>query len=81
METSIRNLATIIAAMTGDGSRILWDPSQPKGKPRRYLDVSGAELEFLFRATTQFEVGLRKTIDRYLGNALSEEMRKHIGTL
>lgn len=68
MEISIRDLATMIAKMTGFKGRIVWDTSQPNGQPRRCLAVSKAEKEFGFRAATPFEVGLRKTIDWYLGS-------------
>ena len=71
MEISIRDLANTIAEMTGFKGRIVWDASQPNGQPRRRLDVSRAEREFGFRAATPFEVGLRKTIDWYLGAARS----------
>ncbi len=71
MEISIRDLANIVAEMTGFEGRIAWDASQPNGQPRRRLDVSRAEREFGFRAATPFDVGLRKTIDWYLSSARS----------
>jgi GDP-L-fucose synthase len=78
MEISIRDLATTIAAMTGFTGRIVWDTSQPNGQPRRCLDVSRAEREFLFRSATPFEVGLRKTIDWYRSSSQAEEARRDI---
>jgi len=65
MEISIRDLATKIAALTGFKGRITWDATQPNGQPRRCLDVTRAEREFAFRATTPFDIGLGKTIDWY----------------
>jgi GDP-L-fucose synthase len=65
MEISIRDLARKIASMTGFTGRITWDATQPNGQPRRCLDVSRAERKFGFRATTPFDVGLRKTIEWY----------------
>jgi len=47
---------------------IRWDSTKPDGQPRRCLDVSRAKKEFGFRATTNFEVGLKKTIEWYLAN-------------
>jgi GDP-L-fucose synthase len=41
---------------------------QPYGQPRRMLDVSKAEKEFGFKAKTNFEDGLKKTIDWYITN-------------
>jgi dTDP-D-glucose 4,6-dehydratase len=37
------------------------------------LDVTRAEQEFKFRAATPFELGLRKTIDWYLGSIKSKQ--------
>ena len=71
MEISIRDLTTKIAALTGFSGRITWDATQPNGQPRRCLDVSRAEREFGFRATTPFEVGLRKTIEWYRSHRVS----------
>jgi GDP-L-fucose synthase len=68
MEISIRDLALMIAEMTGFSGRIKWDSDQPNGQPRRCLDVSKATQEFGFRAATQFKDGLRKTIDWYVAH-------------
>jgi GDP-L-fucose synthase len=70
MEISIRDLAVKIASITGFSGRIIWDASQPNGQPRRCLDVSRAEREFGFRATTPFEVGLRNTIEWHQSHRL-----------
>jgi GDP-L-fucose synthase len=67
MEISIRDLAGNIAAFTGFRGSIRWDKSKPNGQPRRCLDVSLAYREFGWRATTSFEVGLRRTIECYSG--------------
>ena len=75
MEISIHDLATTIAELTGFTGRIIWDTNQPNGQPRRRLDVSRAEREFGFRAATPFEVGLRKTIDWYLGSLRHKDLR------
>jgi len=62
-EISIKDLVDLIAKLTGFKGEIIWDSSKPDGQPRRMLDVSKAEKEFGFKATTSFEEGLRKTID------------------
>jgi GDP-L-fucose synthase len=67
-EIAIRNLATLIAKLTGFQGKILWDPAQPDGQPRRALDVSRAERLFGFRARMRFEEGLKQTIDWYTSN-------------
>ena len=64
-EISIRELAEKIAALSGFQGRLVWDPSQPDGQPRRCLDTSRAEREFGFRARIGFDEGLKQTIDWY----------------
>ena len=64
-EISIRDLAELIARLTGFTGRLVWNASQPDGQPRRCLDTSRAAAYFGFRATTPFEDGLRRTIDWY----------------
>ncbi|HEX9012430.1 MAG TPA: GDP-L-fucose synthase [Anaerolineaceae bacterium] len=64
-EISIRDLAGLIARLTGFSGRLVFDTSQPNGQPRRALDVSRAEKLFGFRAKTSFEEGLRRTVDWY----------------
>jgi len=64
-EIAIRDLARLIAEKTGYTGDIVWDSTKPNGQPRRMLDVSRAEREFGFRATTSFEAGLAKTIAWY----------------
>ncbi|GAH84594.1 unnamed protein product, partial [marine sediment metagenome] len=67
-EISIKDLVELIAKLTGFKGKIIWDTSKPDGQPRRYLDTSKAEKEFGFRAKTDFEEGLKKTIDCYRKN-------------
>ncbi|HYR84149.1 MAG TPA: GDP-L-fucose synthase [Terriglobia bacterium] len=64
-EIRIKDLATLIARMTGFTGNIVWDTARPDGQPRRCLDVSKAESYFGFRARTNFEDGLRRTIEWY----------------
>ncbi len=66
-EISIKELTETIARVTGFSGRIVWDASKPNGQPRRKLDVSRAEAEFGFHATTPFAEGLRRTVDWYRG--------------
>ncbi len=67
-EISIRDLVQIIARLTGFDGKIEWDTTKPDGQPRRCLDTSKAEKLFGFRAETDFENGLRETINWYLRN-------------
>jgi GDP-L-fucose synthase len=64
-EITIRDLATLIADITGFTGEIVWDTTKPDGQPRRCLDVSRAEREFGFRARTKFEDGLKETVEWY----------------
>jgi len=64
-EISIKDLVKLIAEMTGFKGKIIWDPTQPDGQPRRLLDVSLAKKEFGFEAKIKFREGLRQTIDWY----------------
>lgn len=65
-EISIKDLAFLIARLSGYDGNIIFDKSKPDGQPRRQLEISRAEHEFGFRAKTDFEQGLRRTIDWYL---------------
>jgi GDP-L-fucose synthase len=67
-EISIKDLVEKIVDMTGFEGELVWDTSKPNGQPRRALDVSRAREEFGFTAKTNFDEGLRKTIDWYLEN-------------
>ena len=64
-EISIRDLVLLIAELTGFRGAVRWDVRQPNGQPRRRLDTTRAEQEFGFRATTDFRVGLERTIAWY----------------
>jgi GDP-L-fucose synthase len=64
-EISIKNLAEMVANLSGFEGKLIWDTSKPNGQPRRGLDVTRAEKLFGFRARMNFEEGLRRTIDWY----------------
>jgi GDP-L-fucose synthase len=64
-EISIKELAGLIAKLTGFYGKLAWDTTKPDGQPRRCLDTTKAEKLFGFKAKTPFEEGLKKTIDYY----------------
>jgi GDP-L-fucose synthase len=64
-EITIRALSELIAHLTGFSGELVWDPSKPDGQPRRSLDTTRAAELFGFRARTEFEDGLRRTIEWY----------------
>jgi GDP-L-fucose synthase len=68
-EISIRELAELVAELTGFAGQIVWDTTKPNGQPRRKLDVSRAEERFGFRAETPFRDGLERTIAWYRQSA------------
>jgi GDP-L-fucose synthase len=65
MEISIKDLAELIAGLTGFQGKLVWDTTKPNGQPRRCLDTSKARQSFGFQAQMAFEDGLRRTIDWY----------------
>ncbi|MHC5060990.1 MAG: GDP-L-fucose synthase family protein [Planctomycetota bacterium] len=65
-EITIKDLVKKIAELAGFGGEIRWDSSKPDGQPRRRLDVSRAKAQFGFEAKTDFDEGLKKTIQWYV---------------
>jgi GDP-L-fucose synthase len=64
-EISIRDLAELIAKLSGFTGAMRWDASNPDGQPRRCLDVSRAAAQLGWRSHTPFEKGLAQTIEWY----------------
>jgi GDP-L-fucose synthase len=62
-EISIRELAKLIAKLTGFTGTFEWNTDKPDGQPRRALDTSRAQEKFGWTARVEFEEGLRNTID------------------
>jgi len=67
-EISIKDLVQTISRLTGFSGELVWDTSKPNGQPRRVLDTARAAEYFGFRAQTDFEDGLRQTIEWYREN-------------
>jgi GDP-L-fucose synthase len=64
-EISIKDLALLIAKLSGFKGEFRWDETKPDGQPRRCLDTSRARAAFGFTAEIPFEDGLRQTIEWY----------------
>lgn len=64
-EISIRELAELIAELTGFEGEVVWDTAMPNGQPRRSLDTSRARELFGFEARTPLREGLERTIAWY----------------
>lgn len=63
-EIKIKDLANLIGSLVGYKGKIVYDTSRPDGQPRRCLNVEKAKA-FGFEATTNFEEGLKETIQWY----------------
>ena len=64
-EIVINELVSLIAELVGYTGRIVWDTSKPDGQPRRVLDTTNAKKEFGFEAKTDFNEGIKRTIEWY----------------
>ncbi len=64
-EISIRELAELVADVTGFTGRIEWDTTKPNGQPRRSVDASRARELFGFEAPTHLREGLERTVAWY----------------
>ena len=65
-EISIRELAELVADVTGFEGEIVWDTSMPNGQPRRGLDASRARRSSsASQATTPLRDGLERTVAWY----------------
>jgi len=64
-EISIRELAELVADVTGFEGRITWDESRPGGQPRRSVDPIRARELFGFEARTPLREGLERTVAWY----------------
>jgi GDP-L-fucose synthase len=67
-DLSIAELARLVARIVGFEGRIVFDPSEPDGTPRKLLDIN--KLRVLgWRATIPLDQGIRATYDWYVQNA------------
>ena len=64
-EISIRELADVVAEVTGFTGRIEGDATKPNGQPRRSVDASRARELFGFEARTPLREGLERTVAWY----------------
>jgi len=67
-EISIKDLGELICRLSKFKGKIEWDTTKPDGQPRRCLDTQRAKKKFGFVARTEFEDGLRETIEWYERN-------------
>ena len=67
IETSIKELANLIADKTGYSGQINWDSTKPNGTMRKVLDISKIK-EFGWQAETSLNQGVKETIEWYESN-------------
>lgn len=65
VETSIRELAELIAGVVGFRGKIRFDPSKPDGTPRKLLDVS-LLAKMGWKAMIPLETGIREAYQSFL---------------
>jgi GDP-L-fucose synthase len=70
-EISIRELAELVADVTGFEGRITWDETKPGGQPRRSVDATRARELFGFEARTPLRDGIERTVAWYRSARLS----------
>ncbi len=73
-EISIRELASLIAELTGFKGEIVFDATKPDGQPRRKLNVERAQKEFGFSSQTSFRSGLRHAIDWFKSSSATSSV-------
>jgi GDP-L-fucose synthase len=64
-EISIRDLAELIADVTGYSGTVTWDTTRPNGQPRRSVDATRAHELFGFEARTPLRDGIERTVAWY----------------
>ena len=62
VEITIKDLTEKISDCMAYNGKIIWNTDKPDGQPRRCLDTSKAKKLFGFEATTDFDTGLKKTV-------------------
>jgi GDP-L-fucose synthase len=71
-EISIADLAQTIADHVGYRGRLVFDPTQPDGQPRRCLDTRRAKAQIGFEATTPLDRGLAETVSWYRAQQVAD---------
>lgn len=64
-EIRIDTLVYLIKQATGYEGKTMWDTSKPDGQPRRCLDTKAAKNALGWKATTDLQIGLAKTVEWY----------------
>lgn len=73
-DTSIKDLANLILAITGLKTKVVFDESKPTGVIVRKSSMTKATELLGWKPTTSLERGIRKTIDWYLKQRVSKPL-------
>ncbi len=74
-DLSIKELAELVSRIVGYAGRIVFDPAQPDGTPRKLMDVS--RLAALgWQATTGIQDGVHRTYESFLEELQSNRLRE-----
>lgn len=74
-EISIKELAELVAKVTGYQGKISWDISKPNGTPRKLLDIGKAE-RLGWRYDTELEEGIRLSYEDFLSRSAGTERQE-----
>jgi len=69
IETRIRDLAAMIAGVTGYDGEVVWDTNRPDGQMVRFLDVERARQAIGFEARVDLGEGIAETVEWFRSRA------------
>lgn len=72
IETSMKDLVSMIVDATEFSGEVIWDTTKPDGQPRRLFDVTKAA-EFGFKSGIGLKEGIRDTIKWYMETQCSSQ--------
>ena len=68
LDTSIKEVVDILTRVTGFKGEVVWDTTRLEGQARRKFDITKAQTELGYQATTGLEDGIKITVDWYRAN-------------
>jgi GDP-L-fucose synthase len=73
--TSIRELVDIVNDLSGFEGQVIWNTDKPDGQMVKILDATKMKRVLQWAPPTSLREGLRKTIDWYVANKVTADMR------
>jgi GDP-L-fucose synthase len=73
--TSIRELVDIVNELSGFEGQVIWNTDKPDGQMVKILDATKMKRVLQWAPPTSLREGLRKTIDWYVANKVTADMR------